>query len=855
MISKLIGLVVGMVSAFTAMLVRLRVHKIAPSPERVLFGGDYTGQMMTRVDTIFAEHADPLLRGEIEAAARQRYPAEAWPELWKQIPADIVKPIAEDGRLLTGEKLAELAPRLLSRATVERLYAAAGRLALRAHALGVFFALLAGILAAVATFAFVSSSISKKVNASLPGAQVSIDNWSQKEVDQALASAKFKRDALKAAGTTAAVGGAALAAAGGGFVVFVGTIAGFWLLIAWWMARPSVISSGVHLVVNSDVRLTLETKEAIVRWKYRQDARALERRAYLEQIEAVEQDTLPTVQLGEGTGTMMLRGSLQSIGERQACAMSLDDLSQGILCLGGTGQGKSFAFLLPLLRQWVALQKRRGAGPTMAAYVADGKGVLWQSAVAVARGAGLADDKIRVIGCGPGEWGVDLFDGLPPHIAAEALNLAMTQLGAAGGTADPFWMSMATRVIEASAKIAHVAELTNFGLAYVDRTGERLYSPAGIEALAFAGPVNSLLSEAIDGILAAYEASPADVAAHSDAGLVAAVDFMLRILPDYPDATRGSILSNVTNVLGGFTMLSAVRSRFGAASSERMLNVDSIFEDGTITTVNLPATEWGAAGRVANIMCKIRLYHRARVRNIADPEIGLKSKVLMMMDECQDLITAGSGGFAETSFLNYSRSTGLCFVLATQGLPAIAAALGETDQGQKSENLVQQLRSKVILQIEDLKTLKFVQGLFGKVLRSYTDDWDQHESFAAASFERSGTLVDFDVIRPIEVSDAEAGEMVSLLAGQIGAMMQQLYHTDWRFTAAQGNDDGIDRLKAVLWRAEDKRLERIRHGWHEASLVQDGDMAALGRGQAIAYVKRGGHSRTDIIRLTPEIGI
>jgi hypothetical protein len=845
------------IQGIASVLRMVGIARLIPTPVGRLFGGDYTNRMLAASEARYASSASAIVRGDLAAAAALRYPPATYPELYGDVPDDLVRPIVTDGRLVTGERIAALAPRRVSFDTVRKLYDATARRSDDSILFAFVIVVLAALFIGVSTFGGMSAVLGDTAQvATVPG-----DVWESADIDRATSAARTSTQLKVAAKVSAATVSGLLAAA----LSFAAMFGITWLVQARSIARPSCISSGINTLINSDETLTKESKEEIVRWKYRQDDRAIERSSYREQLSAAKADTSPVIQLGVGTGLLTYRGSLQGLSKGQRCLMSLRDFAQNLLVLGGTGQGKTFAVLLPICAQWIGLQQSKSAtAPTMALFASDGKGVLWRDIQGLAQSMNIPASKVRVIGCGADEYGVDLVDGLPPHILAEALTQVMSQMSS-GKSADPFWATMAGRVIEASATIAHAAEITNTGLAYIDRTGERLYSPAGIYAIALSSPTNSLLADMVDGIVDAFAGNDTrpDVAANSTTGLVEAIKFMLVELPGMADATRTSILANVTNTLGGFVMLPVLRAKFGAASATNILNVDTIFDDGTITLVNLSPTEYGAAGRLANIMTKLRLYHRARVRNLKDSTIGDKCKVMVMMDECQDLITAGSGGYAETTFLNYSRSTGLSFVMATQGIPALRAALGEASNGQVTENLVQQLRSKIVIQIEDLDTLKYLQGLFGKTLRAYPDDHENHESFAAAQMERNGTLHDFDNIAPYGISDADADQLANNQEpGFVGAQRRALGKTDWQFYAADisggGNQgptiDWTEKLKSVMQRAEDKRIEAIRHGWHEESVIHDSDMSALGRGQAIVYIKRASHSVTDIITLTPHAG-
>ena len=56
---------------------------------RLLGTGGYGARMMSALEAMFREHADPLLRGDLATYARERY-AKKNPQLFREIPADLV---------------------------------------------------------------------------------------------------------------------------------------------------------------------------------------------------------------------------------------------------------------------------------------------------------------------------------------------------------------------------------------------------------------------------------------------------------------------------------------------------------------------------------------------------------------------------------------------------------------------------------------------------------------------------------------------------------------------------------------------------------------------------------------------
>ncbi|WP_334666766.1 hypothetical protein, partial [Streptomyces cyaneofuscatus] len=74
-------------------------------------------------DRAFRNSDDDLLRGDIEALARKRYPESRYPHLWmKDIPEDLQRPLVIDGRLPNGASPATLAPSFIDTVLAGQAY-------------------------------------------------------------------------------------------------------------------------------------------------------------------------------------------------------------------------------------------------------------------------------------------------------------------------------------------------------------------------------------------------------------------------------------------------------------------------------------------------------------------------------------------------------------------------------------------------------------------------------------------------------------------------------------------------------------------------------------------------------------
>src|SRR5690606_16403415 len=144
-----------------------------------------------------------------------------------------------------------------------------------------------------------------------------------------------------------------------------------------------------------------------------------------------------------------------------------------------------------------------------------------------------------------------------------------------------------------------------------------------------------------------------------------------------------------------------------------------------ITLVNLPDS-LGSAGRIVNVMLKSRIYHEAKKRHAADPNIRDKQQLALIMDEFQNLVTFDLSGESDATFPNLCRTTGCFYIVATQGIQALKQAIGDYT----TENFLDNMRgATILLSSEEPATLDYGKKLAGKTLRSFTYSTHDHESY------------------------------------------------------------------------------------------------------------------------------
>jgi hypothetical protein len=870
--------------------------------------GSYGDKMLAELDKRFARNRDPLLSGDLEAAAQSRYGAR-FPELMRVWPADLEPSIESDGRVITGDPMSVLAPRLLSTEGLKELYDARARVIARtlpraiagsviaaAIAYGAFVAV--GGIASVSSNARPSAADLSSTNATATNlnedGKVLRDVWgkadrraaeaeAKKEADKKAEEMKQRAAAEKArheAGIRRAEVAATIISASAGIIaallVGIGVLALSISRRLSLLASPAGVRAAVAKVLD-EPSLTTETKESVVRYKRRIDKRNVFRLAMEQQYAQWKRDIaeLPeiardwTLQIGRATGTMLLRGALSGYRATQPVLLRLNDLHQNVMVFGGTGSGKTFSVLEPMMRQIAVLARRlRDAKSPLrvAMLVVGGKGNESITAAEVAEQTGA---ELRTVGILEGEYGFDLLDGLEPAQVSETINRLMDQLNGGGGKgSDPIWSSVAAQIVHSTAVLARAWEVTEGGQKHALTTGERIYAPATIYSIAMSiRSPSGLMQQAVRDVLTAC-ADP-DPKVHGplktlmSPELWSAIEFLRVEFAEYPQSAAGSFLVNVSNSLKGFVYHPAVRSRFGACSAPT-LDIERIFDAGVITTLNLSPINIGDFARVVAVLFKTRCWHWAIAENIADKKISRKRKLVVFQDECQDVMSVGGALSEAGTLLNRSRESGLAFVFATQSIPALYQGLGQTTGSLAVDNLLDQCRTKIILQSEGEKTLAMVAALAGKAMRGTVIEADQHESRRAMLLEYGDRTMSDDIEpRTIDTDRAEQLAWTPSLVGRAltSAGLKKDLRIDWDMYAANvsgggglepARTDWTEKLKSIVWRAKDKRDQAMSTGNEMADLIERDDSSLFGRGAAFVLTQSAGGQRMDFVELRTE---
>lgn len=226
-----------------------------------------------------ADHANPLIRGDIEQAREDQFPHEKYAFAWEYAPADVRRSVIWDGRLPDGSAVTNLAYRKLNTQIVADYAQNATR---RAYRISLVMAL--GLTAVSVLFA-------------------AFQDWQQAALDfQVMAgSGAVKHTAYVADmtvnGTMQLITSALFAAVAAAAAFPALAYFGFWHQMKRWMRAASAT-------------LALPTRDTLVGWLQNADARASEQQAYLRHIQMAKKTT--AIEIGKarrGNGISGRRGS------------------------------------------------------------------------------------------------------------------------------------------------------------------------------------------------------------------------------------------------------------------------------------------------------------------------------------------------------------------------------------------------------------------------------------------------------------------------------------------------------------------------------------------------------------------
>lgn len=835
-----------------------------------------------------------LIEGDRRGYAEAVAPSARFPELYTEVPEDLQRPLIEDGRLINGEAPAiglaglPVTPEFIEDCQAEAVITAKSWF---------FFWLIASSLAAVAGILSMSGESLHALSVSMPDvASGGWDVWPGEVPRTATLPGWFPYFAK----TLNFLGSSASLIVSGALVftccaVFAWGAANY----SYWRRLFGLVQAGVN-----EATAILRTPVFAARdlWRNRSDARELTLAAHRRALKFVEQrDHSPLISIGRASGVFGSRGAHGAPLADAPVKMSLLDLMQHALVIGGTGEGKTRDVLKPLMRRLIDLRK---SGLPVNMMVIDDKAVLWRDLVEVAREAGV-EKSIRIIGTGEDHYRVDLLADTSPAIVADLISGVAKQMSGKAKGGDDFWPQMASQLVLEIATLLQAWEHTNAGVEFVKREGYRAYSLRNILRVAQS---DKLIIEVVRDVMDALgdeEQAPA-LQPFDSMALWASIDAHLGAWGQLADATKTGVIANARQVLRMFAFSDALRG-FGDGAGPRLLKPSDLRSD-LLTAIAVSAVEHGEAGKLIVVALKTLLFRHAREAEARDPNSAdarlkwwsnpypatadtSKSITVLVGDEYQGWATE-----ADAEFSAVARSTGLALVLATQSQSALDGSLGR----EVTRSLSNNLRSKIFLRVEDPATFETVMKLAGTAprfvgcenvlvaesIRAAAQQWgrdlppasvsavravvdaagrhSQHffSAFAGSKFDNlsrdrvelaayaavsmlpeswSSRPHDAELANEIAVLKAKnAGQHVTLAGIADNAPMQEIF-----LKSEQANW----RLNAGLSEADQSLSFGKDVNWRESDIVSESDIIGMGRGAAVCFIQRGGVTRSDIVTL------
>ncbi|ANL87068.1 type IV secretory system conjugative DNA transfer family protein [Rhizobium phaseoli] len=775
--------------------------------------------LIRRSDRFFAFHRNPLLRGDLLAYAEQEYPRDLYPTAWEDIPDDVRHELVWDGRLLNGRRVAELAKAKITDEVVGNALVRSG-----VHALALTFLITSIPL-------YIAAMDSGRGLAGIFGGHTPFPSW-------------------------AWVNGAILPVAAWGLltvierignVLQIAVVSGLGLLafpLFWLFAFAHAMNGAWD---SASYSLRVATRDSEVFWKSNILGRRNQYLAYCREVENAchRLKDQPIIPVGQATGLIRGRGDMEAPDRGTIVCYDGESIRQHTLILGGTGSGKTRLVIKPLFKR--IMEANWGVSHKIGAYVTDGKGTLWQ---ALAKVVAHRDD-IAILGTHEDHFGLDLCQGMTPLEISTTFKAVAGQIN--GEPKDSFWPESASLLLMHSATVARAIQMSG-GVREKWRTTRRCmpYSLIGIAQIA---SNTTLMRECFAecAALARFLMDEDDVDDETTAIMTAAdqsIEWLEGSHLSLGDHTKGSIIANVSSVLGKLSGAPDITARFCSGAFEKSVDVDHALKGG-ILFVAIGETEHGMAGKVVNCWLKTRLYILAKRRLLTDPEGCRNTSCALVADEFQMLATVGPD--TDTTFWNIARETGVFMIAATQSVAALHQAIGH----HATSNLMNLLRSKVILKTEERETLEYAKALAGEVARG----WEYESSFYATQAIRQLEYND-NFAPQIEVGGfhglgpqsftASTEQYQPYDASHIGAMWERASHQVGGGGAGGSVDIGdggaSQNAQQMAMREEDQNRQSFI-GTLQMRPKIDTDELLVGSGMAFAIIQRAGGDRMDVIDL------
>lgn len=826
-------------------LVRRAMFAIAtPSNLQGAIGGRYAAIVNSIRGYLLGQttaYERALLANDYEAAAEIVVPRSRFSWLWSWVPPDLVRDPWDDGVLVNGRPISDLADYQCTDSLIDKCIEG-GFVSGIATAIAVLIMVVlvqvgcAVIPDQLAAFGLLHQAVDPLASFVAPAG----DDWGFKDVTPMGVGFTFATVADAVMGFLAQV---------------LPAVTAIVLLSVGVMLTMTVTTLKLRMMQYAQPYL-VPTKDALTLAKSRAADRQIAIDRYAERVVSANTWLKDSAiyYLGEAMGVARARGDLSAPRKGNPVNLDFEGVSQGISVFGGIGSGKSRYVFASLCRQFL-INLRMGMYGTCA------KGVLPYDLLPIIEDVGRMAD-VRMIGTEIDQWAVDFLDGLTPAEALTLMEVVARQIAKA--TDDGIWQPMAADDMGHSTVLAFAWERTPEGQRWMEQTNTAPYSLWAIFLIACSPTFALQVARDVRKGLSNEEAYRQYGYRYDSDTVRASVDYMTTEWQTMAFNTRSGIIANVRAVWGKMVLSEKLRDKFFRGLATNILPMSEAL-NGKLLLSTLNPDKDGPAARLQAMLQKERLYFDARCRQ---RRIGSKAcwaqPCVAFIDEAQQLACADPFGVAgDVSFANISRSTGLTLCMAFQGAAALYYSLGK----EAADNLLVCLRNKLVLSIEDVETFEMVRKLSGKswTVKASEQDLDATleeralswggwtpVSVPVGAYERDVTPADFAMLRDV-VLDPSA-----IVIGK------PVTRTEWHgvdysnvppafVRSMSGPQDNITSVCAARAQAQAQQQQKEHQlrttGVEERDVFTDTDVIQLSHGYAWAFWQRAGGSMRDLIKL------
>ncbi|PRZ56395.1 TraM-binding TraD/TraG-like protein [Paraburkholderia fungorum] len=391
------------------------------------------------------------------------------------------------------------------------------------------------------------------------------------------------------------------------------------------------------------------------------DARESNDRAFVKQLKSVAKDTSPIYQLGTFHGVLNSFGQNGQPIAGTICKITLNNTERHILITGGTGSGKTYRILTPLIIQDLEVRANmliqamkilsnrasydefRPAEMFVNAFsmvLLDTKCAITKLGLNWATLAGQREH-YRLIGPRAGEFTLDILAGVSPQLAMDLIEIVIN--GAAGGSKEKIWSTLAKQVSSAAATLAYAFQATDEGLIYAVANKIKPYSLKFIYEMLM-DHRGGLIEKCIEAVMGAVERKDGKVMPFIDSTLPSAIAFLVgeSWMGAPAPETKMGVLVNIINLLSGIVAHPVLGMTFGSGGGENVISFEEFWGDptqGAIISSNMSTDEFGSSAAILNSIFKMRGYLQATLRqkrfeqDALDAENYLRDDLLHLLRE------------------------------------------------------------------------------------------------------------------------------------------------------------------------------------------------------------------------------